>query len=848
MSFANATITERAPAFELGPLLRALFVIFFVTGLGYGSVATSFVPKSSIAGINVLVGKICLPILIFRSVAQIDFSVIEPVIVISCILAKLVSLLLGSAIAGYGRKTAGSGEHWITRAGLYSMFTHSSNDLAIGLVVIESLFPPTDGEVNLVAMTYVIVGASTICVYSLCIALFKVGQTLSMGNDQAMHDRALSSRMKSHRARNARSKSRNLHQSSCGKTAARVVINLLHSPSMLAILLGVAYSIVFRVPPGDTSTNKNIPLVIDEALELGGKPYSMAALFGGGMSVVGKLNKLRGKSLVVPVLLSLVKVMVAPFVAYYVSRWLYNGAENWFTFSQYCFIYSSLPSSSLALIMAQSVQSPVADMLSGATVLVMLLWVPVMMLISGLLVDPSLGRSTKLDFWITVASGIGYFWLAATGAISSDWQTFPKCFIPILGLLGLLKNIFSAQCLQTTIWPNNAHDHDVAFADSTLHFLSSLLGLWIRLFITSTVAVETFFIHKKGKVSPQQITKVCSRWKMSLIASGVASLVLHLLKVLSFEETGSYYPFVYQHSDAEIYIDVAILSVEIIVCMFVTCGMLYRPAGGDKTTSATMGHFAEPLLSAEVSDDRGDQRRLNSDAAESVSMHEKKKCQIAGDFMFKIKLFLGFYIVGQLASIFDGAQLLRTDIPRTDPILLFVHLVYSITVGGRGIVLFCTFIFMADNGWRRSLSKLRSGYRQMVYAIDVDLLERYGPKNRPIMFAKAEKRLGKDYVSILLNLMLKLVDESDLFVDQRYRCVTYEACVSGSALLGHLVSMGEVDSIRINNRQQALKVAEDLFDLGLIHHVTYEHVFEDSGFFYTFDFPEDQALGLDQTN
>ena len=79
---------------------------------------------------------------------------------------------------------------------------------------------------------------------------------------------------------------------------------------MLAILLGVAYSIVFRVSPGDTSTNKNIPLVIDEALALGGKPYSMAALFGGGMSVAGKLNKLRGKSLVVPVILSLVKVMV----------------------------------------------------------------------------------------------------------------------------------------------------------------------------------------------------------------------------------------------------------------------------------------------------------------------------------------------------------------------------------------------------------------------------------------------------------------------------------------------------------------------------------------------------------
>ena len=69
----------------------------------------------------------------------------------------------------------------------------------------------------------------------------------------------------------------------CGKSAARVVANLLHSPSLLSILLGVAYSLVFKVTPGDTSSNKNIPLFIDKALILGGQPYSMTALFGGGI-------------------------------------------------------------------------------------------------------------------------------------------------------------------------------------------------------------------------------------------------------------------------------------------------------------------------------------------------------------------------------------------------------------------------------------------------------------------------------------------------------------------------------------------------------------------------------------
>ena len=90
--------------------------------------------------------------------------------------------------------------------------------------------------------------------------------------------------------------------------------------------------------------------------------------------------------------------------------------------------------------------------------------------------------------------------------MSSDWRTFPKCFIPILGLLGVMKNIFSTQCVQTTVWPKNAHEYDMAVANSTMYFLSNLFGLWMRLFITFAVAVETYFIHKNGNVNSKEIS------------------------------------------------------------------------------------------------------------------------------------------------------------------------------------------------------------------------------------------------------------------------------------------------------------------------------------------------------
>ena len=124
----------------------------------------------------------------------------------------------------------------------------------------------------------------------------------------------------------------------------------------------------------------------------------------------------------------------------------------------------------------------------------------------------------------------------------------------------------------------------------------------------------------------------------------------------------------------------------------------------------------------------------------------------------------------------------------------------------------------------------------------------YDTKNKRSSLAKTKKRLGRDYVKNLQDLLLTLVEETDLFVDRRYRCITYEACVPGSNLLDYLEGMwplltlgvdSEGNSIRIETRQQALKVANDLFELGLIHHVTYEHIFKDSGYFYAFNLEND---------
>ena len=76
---ANAT-NILPPSHEdntLAALSQALAVTFFIMGLGYFSGLTGFVPRTANKGIGPLIGQICLPLLIFRSVAKLDLSSVE---------------------------------------------------------------------------------------------------------------------------------------------------------------------------------------------------------------------------------------------------------------------------------------------------------------------------------------------------------------------------------------------------------------------------------------------------------------------------------------------------------------------------------------------------------------------------------------------------------------------------------------------------------------------------------------------------------------------------------------------------------------------------------------------------
>ena len=101
-------------------------------------------------------------------------------------------------------------------------------------------------------------------------------------------------------------------------------------------------------------------------MKKGGSAFGMAALFLGGMAVVGKFKLLKGRKLLLPVILSLIKILIAPIIGFYVTHAIFVGDPNQELYAQYVFIYSSLPTAGSIIVFAQAYDVAMKDLVSGA--------------------------------------------------------------------------------------------------------------------------------------------------------------------------------------------------------------------------------------------------------------------------------------------------------------------------------------------------------------------------------------------------------------------------------------------------------------------------------------------------
>ena len=148
----------------------------------------------------------------------------------------------------------------------------------------------------------------------------------------------------------------------CCPVFKAVVRGLVRSPIVISMVLGIAYTAIRPPLATDPVASKNLPPILDSMLEKGGSAFGMGSLFLGGIAVQGNMGVLKGKRVLWPTLISIIKVLVAPIIGYYIASTVYGDSVP--IYAQFVFLYSALPTAGSTLIFARQYNAH-ADTVAG---------------------------------------------------------------------------------------------------------------------------------------------------------------------------------------------------------------------------------------------------------------------------------------------------------------------------------------------------------------------------------------------------------------------------------------------------------------------------------------------------
>ncbi|CAG0900410.1 unnamed protein product [Cyprideis torosa] len=116
-------------------LYPAVIECFIIIISGYFAGKFSIIKDAEANGINAFVGYFALPALIFKSMAQLDFSAVDWYFLLALTLAKGLIFFAVVVVTGLVAKTQNIG-----KAGLFGIFCTQSNDFALGYPIVVALY------------------------------------------------------------------------------------------------------------------------------------------------------------------------------------------------------------------------------------------------------------------------------------------------------------------------------------------------------------------------------------------------------------------------------------------------------------------------------------------------------------------------------------------------------------------------------------------------------------------------------------------------------------------------------------------------------------------------------------
>ncbi|KAL7635357.1 UNVERIFIED_CONTAM: hypothetical protein RMT77_014424 [Armadillidium vulgare] len=456
----GSSIDESSANIEFSNLYPAVIECFAIILCGYIAGRAGLISHTESKGLNVFVGTFSLPSLIFLSMAKLDFSSVNWVFLSSICLSKTLVFVFVAFITLLVYRPIDFG-----KAGIYAIFSTQSNDFALGYPIVAALYGKDHPD--FASYLYLAAPISLAFLNPIGFILMEIGRRRR--DRQAPESQSNSSSASRRRT--------------CG-LVFDIIKDFVLNPFVFMTVLGLCANLAL---------NHQLPTVLEGFLKVFGQAFSASALFLLGLTMVGKIQSLRGAALVTPGILVAVKTVLLPLVLREVVSVLKPVADNTSTadFSNYGFLYGTIPTAPGMLVFATKYNVAV-DMIASGLVVCTFISAPIMFISAKMITLVSIkpedysGELEKFLFNVSVIGLICSVWVLIVFSLTRKWRKVPHFITFCLTLSQAIS------CIGALLWNVIDHSHRWKLY---LQFVVFSFGVFSSRFWTAILAVSLFLLR-----------------------------------------------------------------------------------------------------------------------------------------------------------------------------------------------------------------------------------------------------------------------------------------------------------------------------------------------------------------
>uniref|UniRef100_F7IIN1 G protein-coupled receptor 155 n=1 Tax=Callithrix jacchus TaxID=9483 RepID=F7IIN1_CALJA len=440
--------TNDPPSMSITRLFPALLECFGIVLCGYIAGRANVITSTQAKGLGNFVSRFALPALLFKNMVVLNFSNVDWSFLYSILIAKASVFFIVCVLT----LLVASPDSRFSKAGLFPIFATQSNDFALGYPIVEALYQTTYPEY--LQYIYLVAPISLMMLNPIGFIFCEI---------QKWKDTQNASQNKV-------------------KIVGLGLLRVLQNPIVFMVFIGIAFNFIL---------DRKVPVYVENFLDGLGNSFSGSALFYLGLTMVGKIKRLKKSAFVVLILLITAKLLVLPLLCREMVELLDKGDSvvNHTSLSNYAFLYGVFPVAPGVAIFATQFNMEVEIITSGM-VISTFVSAPIMYVSAWLLTFPTMDPKP-----------LAY----AIQNVSFD--------ISIVSLISL-----SIVCAGMMIW-NFVKEKN--FVGQILVFVLLYSSLYSTYLWTGLLAISLFLLKKRERVQIPVGIIIISGWGIPALLVGV---------------------------------------------------------------------------------------------------------------------------------------------------------------------------------------------------------------------------------------------------------------------------------------------------------------------------------------